>query len=206
MSEITETLTLLQQAGHTQYMKWQLSFDCSQYKTTDVQTLSRQMGNELRMWKEHVMSQRKKFYELNYFTAEQVLLLRKELKNTSCVKPDVVALLHAVSPHHQSKLQSAIQTSQVKTSPQIVRRNVTKSLVVQTDEAADSKYLNLEDLGTVLNGLPPGMYRNSNIISLKINIWYLAVVLEKRRPFAANLKAGFPNLLVVEPGEYQSYE
>ena len=157
MSEITETLTLLRQVGHAQYMKWQLSFDCSQYKTTDVQTLSRQMGNELRRWKEHVMSQRKRFYELNYFTAEQVLVLRKELKNTSCVTPDVVALLQAVSPHHQSKLQSALQTSQVKTSPQIVQRNVTKSLVVQTDEAADSMYLNLEDLGTVLSGLPPGM-------------------------------------------------
>lgn len=158
ISEITETLTLLQKAGHTHYMKWQLSFDCSQYETTDLQALSKQMGNELVMWKEHVMSQRKKFYELNYFTAEQVLVLRKELKNTCSVKPDVQALLYAVSPHHQSKAESALQTSQINTSPQIVRRNITKSLVVQKDEIVNSKYLNLDDLGTVLNGLPPGKY------------------------------------------------
>lgn len=228
MSEITETLILLQHAGHAHYMKWQLSFHCSHYQTTDMQTLSKQMDNDLRMWKEHVISQRKRFYALNYFTAEQVLVLRKELKNASFVKPDVLqrelknaspvkpdvlALLYSVSPYYQSRIQLALQTSQVNTSSQIVQKNATtsflygqkSSLVVQTDKEVDSKYLNLEVLGTALNGLPPGMYTNKNI-NIEIDIQYFAVSLEKKRTFPANLKAGFPNLLVVEPGECKSYK
>ena len=111
VSEISETLVLLQKAGHAHYLRWQLSFTCAQVQTADLQILSKQMDQELARWKEHVKLYRKTFYELNYFTAEQVLVLQRELKNSFRVKPDVLTLLHCVSPYQsKSTIQLALQT------------------------------------------------------------------------------------------------
>ena len=111
VSEISETLVLLQRAGHAHYQRWQLSFACAQFQTADLQILSKEMDQELARWREDVKFHRKTFYELNYFTAEQVLLLQRELKKSFRVNPDVLALLHCVSPHQsRTTIQLALQT------------------------------------------------------------------------------------------------
>ena len=69
----------------------------------DLQIYTQEMENELDTWKKEVHSVRKKYYELNYYTTVQLLILRRELgafkihKQKSVISPDVLALLQSVS-------------------------------------------------------------------------------------------------------------
>lgn len=159
VSHIAETLTSLQVAGHAHYLRWQLRFDCCHYEITDLRTLSKQMDHELARWKEHVKSQRRRFYELNYFTAQQLLVLRRELKNGGQIQPHVRALLHSISPHYLSgKLRMTLKTSSTIRMPSQIDAKTSRQqsqeagFVVQTNEDVDSVYLTLEDLGLALKG------------------------------------------------------
>ena len=64
------------------------------------------MEEELKRWNEEVSQTRKRFYELNYYTTHQLLVLRSELgkmKNLGQAKlpqqAQVMALLQSISPH-----------------------------------------------------------------------------------------------------------
>ena len=79
------------------------------------------MEAELCQWKEKVKSTRLKFYELNYYTTLQLLMLRKQfgtVKNLEKpdVTPDSLALLQSIS----SQVTSEMVCDVVKCSPQSI--------------------------------------------------------------------------------------
>ncbi len=66
----------------------------------DLQKLSLSMEEELDLWKGELYRARSRFYELNYYTTAQLLVLRKELgafKKLELLSPDVLALLQSIS-------------------------------------------------------------------------------------------------------------
>ena len=104
VSLIADVLISLQQHGNDQYMGWQMKFQCNTHNIVhELQNMASKMEKDLTEWKDEVKGMRKEFYQLNYFTTQQLLQLRKELgrfKNPNVrgsVKPQVVALLQCIS-------------------------------------------------------------------------------------------------------------
>lgn len=94
---------LLQQHDNSEYIGWELRFPCAQpCIMEELQTISSQMETDLECWKQEVEYQWSQFYELNYFTSQQLLLLREELgrlnnSDAETVKPEAIALLQSIS-------------------------------------------------------------------------------------------------------------
>ena len=69
----------------------------------ELKKILKSMNHDLEDWKRNVAEARKNYYSLNYFTAQQLLLLRKELcyyKNPDycgTLKSEVIALLQCLS-------------------------------------------------------------------------------------------------------------
>ncbi len=104
---IAENLIALQQAGNIKYTGWVLQLQCKVNMVPDLQSLAKEMELELCEWIDSVKRARDEFYELNYFTTKQLLILRKELgRFKRNPDPDVchqrpttvLALLHSISP------------------------------------------------------------------------------------------------------------
>ena len=118
---IAEVLIILQQVGNVKYTGWLLQVPCSTDREI-VHTLQQQakdMEAELHEWREKVKTTRLKFYELNYYTTLQLLILRKEfggVKNLEKpdVSPDSLALLQSIS----SQVSSEMVCDVVKCTPQ----------------------------------------------------------------------------------------
>ena len=74
-----------------------------------LQSQAMSMEEELKKWNETVFEARNNFYELNYFTTIQLLLLRQELgalsaaSDTTHVPSSILALLQSVSPEITSQ-------------------------------------------------------------------------------------------------------
>lgn len=94
-------LIQLQQQGHSEYVGWVLKFSCNQPGIIDKLTAAlKKMTRDLEEWQKMVDDTRKRFYCLNYYTTQQLLLLRKELCHLihpSDMKPDVLTLLMSLS-------------------------------------------------------------------------------------------------------------
>ena len=82
----------------------------------DIQTQSNEFERRYQACKEHINSQRMKYPELNYFTTQQLLFLRKELaamKHSAAMNHgnmQVYLLLQKVVPDiHQSRLQEVLR-------------------------------------------------------------------------------------------------
>ena len=97
------------------YTGWVLQVPCATSRTLigELQKLAKQMEEELREWKEVVKNRREEFYELNYYTTQQLLKLRKELgglkgvdQATATVHRNILALLHSISPAVNSSIVS----------------------------------------------------------------------------------------------------
>ena len=69
----------------------------------ELEKLLKEMNHDLEDWKRSVAEARKNYYSLNYFTAQQLLLLRKELwyykdpDYCGTLEPEVIALLQCLS-------------------------------------------------------------------------------------------------------------
>ncbi|XP_019853235.1 PREDICTED: E3 ubiquitin-protein ligase RNF213-like [Amphimedon queenslandica] len=106
---ITDVLIQLLQHGHSKYMEWVLRFPCTlpcghDRDLVDLLTdILNNMTIDLEEWQGEVAEARNQFYCLNYYTTQQLLLLRKELSHFTdhnyCgdLKPDVLALLQSLS-------------------------------------------------------------------------------------------------------------
>lgn len=94
-------LIQLQQQGHSEYVGWVLKFSCNHPGIIDKLTAAlKKMTKDLEEWQKMVDDARKRFYCLNYYTTQQLLLLRKELchlVHPSDMKPDVLTLLMSLS-------------------------------------------------------------------------------------------------------------
>ena len=104
VSLIADVLINLQQHGNDQYMGWQMKFQCNTHNIVDeLQNMASKMEKDLTEWKDEVKKMRGQFYQLNYFTTQQLLQLRKELgkfkdpNKHSNVRPQVMALLQCIS-------------------------------------------------------------------------------------------------------------
>ena len=101
---IAEVLIKLQQAGHVQYIGWRMEFYCQSLIVEDLRDQAKEMEDELERWNKEVVCARERFYELNYYTTRQLLVLRSELggmksEQTSQLHPraQVMALLESIS-------------------------------------------------------------------------------------------------------------
>ena len=105
---IAEVLVQLQQHGHSQYVGWRLTFPCNLPGILDGLTeILKKMINDLEEWENMVAETREHFYCLNYYTTQQLLLLRKELshlEDCNDMKPDVLSLLESISKEVTAKL------------------------------------------------------------------------------------------------------
>ena len=101
---IAEVLINLQQSGNVRYIGWRMELCCQTVLVEDLQDLAKDMEDELVEWNKEVTLTRKKFYELNYYTMRQLLVLRGELgglKNGRAQQSlhwgQVMALLESIS-------------------------------------------------------------------------------------------------------------
>lgn len=101
MQVIAEKLVLLQQAGNIKYIGFKMTFSCACIEPHDLEYHKDVMESDLMEWLNQVERSRKMYYHLNYFTAEQLVLLRKELGSlkanpNSQVNPQLYCLLQSV--------------------------------------------------------------------------------------------------------------
>ena len=101
---IAEVLISLQQAGNVRYIGWRMELCCQTVLVEDLQDLAKDMEDELVEWNKEVTLARKKFYELNYYTMRQLLVLRGELGGLKSGRApqslqweQVMALLESIS-------------------------------------------------------------------------------------------------------------
>ena len=89
--------------GNVKYIGWSMTFYCKLDLVEILQDQARSMENELTRWKKDVARARNDFYELNYYTTRQLLMLRSELGKLkrnelgAKISPQVLALLQSVS-------------------------------------------------------------------------------------------------------------
>ena len=98
---LAEKLVLLQQAGNVKYIRFKMRFGCACIKPTDLEDYVDRMQSDLDNWLYQVEKCRKQYYHLNYFTAKQLVLLRKELGSLkanpeSSANPQLYCLLQSV--------------------------------------------------------------------------------------------------------------
>ena len=79
-----------------------MSFSCNLVLVEDLQEHAKDMEVKLKIWNEEVSEAREQFYELNYFTTRQLLVLRNELgilkkSSQSHQWEQVMALLRSLS-------------------------------------------------------------------------------------------------------------
>ena len=81
---ITDVVQKLKDYGHTHYLSWSTVISCSQYCTEDefveLVKLADLLENELACSINYVWRCRQRFYHLNFYTNQQLLLLREKLK------------------------------------------------------------------------------------------------------------------------------
>ena len=107
---IADTLILLQQHGNGLYIGWELQFHSSlSHIVEDLQKIACTMEADLEKCNEEIEYHRDNYYELNYFTTQQLLQLREELgrfKNPEMTKlsPVTLSLLQSVSRQVNSEM------------------------------------------------------------------------------------------------------
>ena len=100
---ISESVQKLKDFGHLEYLDWEKRYHCSEY-IRNLESLDQEICTLERIlvsWMYNVWNCRYEFPELNYYTTEQLIVLRKELtllKNDPSkeVNPQVFYLLHSV--------------------------------------------------------------------------------------------------------------
>ena len=118
MCRIADVLIALQQVGNVQYINWVLEVPCRRKMVTDLQQQAKSMEHELEKWKEELKTMREQYYELNYYTTLQLLVLRRELgliksQPSAILKPNVVTLLRSISLHISSVSASQLVHSAI---------------------------------------------------------------------------------------------
>ena len=85
------------------YIVWTITIPCAKNTLSDLCHVAENMEQRLCSWNEEVVQARKGFYELNYFTTIQLLMLRKDMvqvkaPDTPClISPSALTLLQSVS-------------------------------------------------------------------------------------------------------------
>ena len=132
----------LQQAGNVEHSGSVLTFSCAQYSGGEkspvfndkvgkqlvelLQNHAKQMEEAFKIWQAEIQFARTKYYQLNYYTTLQLLTLRREFGRykasySYCVPPNVLALLHSVSPQiTNSTVQYAVVRATTEVQPFLI--------------------------------------------------------------------------------------
>lgn len=131
---IAEVLIMLQQVGHVQYIRWQMEFDCQtvSIESEALQKQAKKMEDELKMWNKEVSLAQKEFYELNYYTTPQLLVLRRELGR-------IRSLGKVSQPSQHAQAMALLQSISTEITPtavqNIVLRITTQSQIAKEDSS-----------------------------------------------------------------------
>ena len=149
---IADVLLSLQQVGNVKYIGWSFQIPCSTEPFQIVNSLQYQivqMEDELVLWNCKIQDMRNDFYELNYYTTSQLLMLRQalvKLKHDEGVilDSDILALLHSIHPKIESK--------NVKNAIKMAAVNEVTSVVMQPEVFMEtSKNSELKDVLEMMN-------------------------------------------------------
>ena len=101
---IAELVQRLKEYGHMNYLEWSTCLPCAQllHDQRKLQQISEELEEDLYYWISHIWNCRQKFYELNLYTNDQLITLRKDI---SSIRDDVnkdansqlLLLLHSVT-------------------------------------------------------------------------------------------------------------
>ena len=108
---VADVLIALQQHGNSNYLGWSLSLPCDlKNVVSKLNSQASVMEGHLEEWKKQVSEQRDEYYELNYFSTQQLLSLREELgkfklasEAEADVSPKIMAMLRSISPEMTKK-------------------------------------------------------------------------------------------------------
>ena len=115
---IAEALIALQQAGEVEYIGWSIVIPCTENMLAVLREVAEDMEQRLNVWNEEVALARERFYELNYFTTVQLLMLRKDMAQVK--NPDVSC---AIGRGALTLLQSVSAVVDIDTVQNVVRRD-----------------------------------------------------------------------------------
>ena len=125
MCRIAEVLIALQQVGNVKYIGCSLQFDCQTHLMGDLQQQAREMEDEWERWNDEVTKARDQFYELNYYTTRQLLVLRSQLGKVKTSEP--------VTPLQQSQVMALLQSISSEVTPGDVE-TVVRHMAIQFSE------------------------------------------------------------------------
>lgn len=131
--QIGEALISLQQFGRVKYIGWKLSFSISDAKCEQagLQDLAMYMEQELEQWKDGVDKDRNQFYNLNYYTAKQLLELRSDLGK---LREDTDH--HRIAPYTLSLLKSI----SAKANQQLICKAIQKPELPESEDLEEMNY------------------------------------------------------------------
>ena len=125
---ITDVMQKLKDYGHIKYLTWSQEFSCSDYCATEdfgkLVQITDSLENELLQLINHVWQCRQKFYYLNFYTNQQLMLLRMELTAlqddpTADANPQLFHLLQSVTGHFLTStfsIRKALKGENIETS------------------------------------------------------------------------------------------
>ena len=125
---------ILQQVGNVQYIGWRMEFSCREDFVNDLQHQAKKMEDELEEWNRKVADTRKKYYELNYYTTRQLLVLRSELGQLKSSRT-------RYKLPQQGQVITLLSSISMEITPEVVERVVcdVSSQLMQVKETAKNK-------------------------------------------------------------------
>lgn len=124
MYRVADALLSLQMNGNMTYLGWVMEVVCKPDTVEELAKEAKSLEDELQIWKEKVELIRTNYYEVNYFTTMQLIILRKDLgllksahAKVSAVSQTVIALLQSVSNNIASETVLKV-VREIESSPQ----------------------------------------------------------------------------------------
>ena len=104
--------------GNLSYDGWNLTCSCNADSVEELNQQARIMEDDLKYWRQNLKEAREAYYELNYYTNAQLLVLREKLaEEWTSNSPTLLMLLQSISPEIKShQIRQAILISQMRAS------------------------------------------------------------------------------------------
>ena len=108
----------LKAEGNISYDGWNLTCSCNADSVEELNQQARIMEDDLKHWRQDLKEAREAYYELNYYTNAQLLVLREKLaEEWTSNSPTLLMLLQSISPDIKShQIRQAILFSQMRAS------------------------------------------------------------------------------------------
>ena len=156
MCRIADVLIALHQVGNVKYIGWKMDFFCKDLLVMDLQEQAKEMEDDLESWNQTMSLVRNQFYELNYYTTLQLLVLRSELgkiKSSGLATREaylgqVLTLLESISSEiTPAALEQVVTLVNIENEDE--KDNVPPPLVEYTTEKPSSENLSTPQVNKV---------------------------------------------------------